>query len=173
MRFSTFSLVVCLASVPLMGCAAAPSPVSSPAELRASLEQAELAFAADTAARGIDGWLDAFADDGALLDPRGVQTRGKAAIRARMATFLAKHRLDWKPTLADVSPDGQMGYTYGVYTLAAKDDLSKILERGSFMTVWRRGPDGKWRVVADMGSEDTSPPPAAAAPPAPAAPAVP
>lgn len=166
MRLATLSLVVCLsfAFAPLAGCAAAPSPVSSPAELRASLENAELAFAADTAARGIEGWLEAFADDGAQLDARGVQTRGKTAIRDRMANFLAKHRLDWKPTLADVSPDGQMGYTYGVYTIATKEDPSKILERGSFMTVWKRGADGKWRVIADMGSEDTSPPPAPAAP---------
>ena len=61
-------------------CAAVPPPPPrpSPEALRASLTQAELDFAAATAARGVDGWVDAFAEEGRQISARGVAAQGEA-----------------------------------------------------------------------------------------------
>jgi ketosteroid isomerase-like protein len=93
------------------------------------------------------------------LGARGKITKGHAAIRAAITPFLAKAKLTWRPTLVEVAPSGDMGFTYGLYeaTVPGKDGAPVVL-RGTFMTVWRRGPDGSWKVLADHGSED---PPAA------------
>lgn len=158
------------------GCAAAGPPPPSLPELRASLEKAELDFAADTEARGVEGWVAAFADDGAQLGAKGTATRGKERIRAAMGPVLARFRILWKPTLVEVSPAGDMGYTYGQYEVRRRDGTPEVLERGAYMSVWRREADGHWKVIADMGSEDTSPrttPASAAGPQPPDAPAPP
>jgi ketosteroid isomerase-like protein len=142
-------------------CAASPPPPPPrpPVEaLRRSLEQAERDFAAASAARGADAWADVFAEDGMIFDADGEITRGKAAIRARLAPILAKVKIAWRPVVADVAPGGEMGFTYGPYEVIAPDEQGrpKVVSRGSFMTVWRRQADGTWKVAADMGSKDTS-----------------
>jgi ketosteroid isomerase-like protein len=151
----------------LSACSAAPPPPAADA-LRASLERAELAFAAATAARGPDGWVEAFAEDGMMLGSRGNITKGHAAVRARITPALAAAKLTWRPTLVEVAPSGDMGFTYGLYeaSVAGKDGVP-VVSRGTFMTVWKRGPDGSWKVLADHGSED---PPAATKPAAPPTP---
>lgn len=130
--------------------------------LRAELERTELAFAAATAERGVEGWLEYFAADGAQLSSIGRVTRGHDEIRALMTPFFAdrSRQLLWRPALVDVSPSGEMGYTWGPYELVQTDSagVKAVVSRGTFMTVWRREARG-WKVLADMGSE---------APPAPA-----
>ena len=139
----------------------APPPAARPSQeaLRASLTQAELDFAAATAARGVDGWVEAFAENGRLLNANGVVVQGKAAIRANMMGPLAKVKLTWWPTLVEVAPEGDMGFTHGPYEVKVPDAQGKLklVSHGAYLTVWRRQPDGAWKVVADFGSEDKTP----------------
>ncbi|PYS49385.1 MAG: hypothetical protein DMF68_10125 [Acidobacteria bacterium] len=57
--------------------------------------------------------------------------------------------LTWQTTKADVSPSGDLGYTYGTYALKSGADL-KQTESGNYMRIWRKQRDGKWRVVLDL-----------------------
>jgi len=57
--------------------------------------------------------------------------------------------LTWQTTKADVSPSGDLGYTYGTYELKSGADL-KQTESGNYMRIWRKQRDGKWRVVLDL-----------------------
>ena len=45
--------------------------------------------------------------------------------------------------------DGTLGYTWGRYRVEAGDSITG---RGRYLTVWRRQPDGSWKVDADIGS---------------------
>jgi len=152
------SAIPLIAALQSTGCAAVPHP--SIEGLRSSLEKAELDFAASVAARGVDAWVDTFAEDGVSLDEKGTIVRGHAAIRAQMTPVLAKVKINWHPTLVDVAPSGDMGFTYGPYEVIAPREGGKpaVVARGTFMTVWKRGPDGVWKAAADHGSEDTSKP---------------
>ena len=56
--------------------------------------------------------------------------------------------LTWKPTMADVSASGDLGYTYGAFDLKRGDAL---IEHGSYVRVWKKE-GGKWRIVVDVMS---------------------
>lgn len=56
----------------------------------------------------------------------------------------------WKPEFVDVSGLGDLGYTYGRYTLKYREDSGKMVEdTGAFHTVWKRQADGNWKFVWD------------------------
>jgi ketosteroid isomerase-like protein len=48
-----------------------------------------------------------------------------------------------------VSQSGDLGYTYGTYLM--KDGASEV--RGTYVTVWRKRPDGRWKYVLDSGNQ--------------------
>src|SRR5262245_31577918 len=116
-------LLAAAASSALSACASAPTPrAPATADAKAALEKADLDFAAATAARGVDGWLEFFSDDGAQMNAKGEITRGKEAIRRDMADYLTKTKLVWHPLLADVASSGDFGFTYGVYEASRPDE---------------------------------------------------
>lgn len=124
---------------------------------REALLQADRDFAAATARAGIDAWVDAFTDDGVQFGPGGAVIRGHDAIRRRMTPFFADPNLhlEWTPTEARTE-DG-LGYTYGRYRVtrggAADVAAATVVETGTYLSVWRKGPQG-WKVEADIGTPD-------------------
>lgn len=59
--------------------------------------------------------------------------------------------MTWEPKHATLSSSGDLGYTYGVYSLKPKDADTVIY--GSYVTIWRKQPDGKWKFVLQSGNE--------------------
>lgn len=128
----------------------------SEAEVEHELLDADRAFAAETAERGIEGWVEWFAPEGSMVQG-GREVHGREAIHQAMAPFFADTtiRLVWEPSRAEALPGGEAGFTVGPYRVVrpgfggrAADTLSV----GTYLSVWRRGPEGEWRVVADIGS---------------------
>ncbi len=61
--------------------------------------------------------------------------------------------LEWWPDTATVFPSGDLGFTTGHYLYKGKDKDGKPIEgRGNYLTVWRKGEDGKWRATVDIGT---------------------
>jgi ketosteroid isomerase-like protein len=127
---------------------ASVSAASSSAALEQQLKNADLDFAKQTAARGLDGWMDFFAEDASTISS-GRVISGKEALHKYYAAVFANKdfTLTWKPVRAEASRDGTLGYTYGNYE--AKEGVS--ISHGMYATVWRRD-NGYWKVVLDMGS---------------------
>jgi ketosteroid isomerase-like protein len=111
-----------------------------------ALNAADAAFAADTAARGADGWVAAFAPDGAQWED-DQRIEGAAAIRAHITATLAAGALAWSPIASGAR--GDLGFTLGEWTFTAP--TKQIVARGSYCTIWRRQPDGRWLVAFDVG----------------------
>lgn len=109
------------------------------------LEAADRSFSADTGARGVEGWVAAFAPDGAMLRPRG-RIEG-AAIAEAMRPTLTSGTLAWTPIAS--RRRGDLGFTVGkaTFTAARPEDSW----RSSYVTLWRRQPDGSWKVLLDTG----------------------
>jgi ketosteroid isomerase-like protein len=61
-----------------------------------------------------------------------------------------KGKLTWSPIGADVSSSGDLGYTLGTYEITAADDSSKVIERGSYVRIWRSEAGRAPRVVIDI-----------------------
>lgn len=65
--------------------------------------------------------------------------------------------LTWEPKTAAVARSGDLGYTWGTYelTVPVAAGPPKVTQ-GKYANVWRKDPQGRWRVVLDIGN---SPPP--------------
>jgi ketosteroid isomerase-like protein len=107
------------------------------------LEAADVAFAKDVDARGVAGWTDAF-------DPRGVMVRrdqrliGHDAIAEAITPVLSDGKLAWAPIAS--RRQGDVGFTVGKATHTGKDAW-----KSTYLTLWRKQPDGSWKVLLDTG----------------------
>jgi ketosteroid isomerase-like protein len=115
----------------------------------------EARFAKDVAARGGAGFADWFAPDGVALGNGVAPLIGKVAIE-KSATWSPKnYQLTWTPADAMMGPSGDMGYTWGHYEGHSKDaNGNDVTTSGRYITMWRREPDGSWKVVLDAGSTE-------------------
>jgi ketosteroid isomerase-like protein len=149
------------ATVLLAACAPAESPTPpDPEAVRASLIAADQAFAAATAAKGLEGWLAAFDTTAIQMEPDVPFTPGLAAIRGAMAPAFADTtwRLTWEPTMAFASAAGDLGYTLGTWQSTRYNDAGRgQVSTGKYVTIWRKQADGSWKVVFDGGNPDSSP----------------
>jgi ketosteroid isomerase-like protein len=119
------------------------------------LFELEARFAKDVAARGGAAFADWFAGDGVALGNAAAPLIGKVAI-AKGANWSPKdYQLTWTPTDAMMGPSGDMGYTWGHYEGRSKDaNGNAVTVTGRYITMWRKEPDGNWKVVLDAGSNE-------------------
>jgi ketosteroid isomerase-like protein len=135
----------------------APNPLSDTTVKpgKVLLYDLEARFAKDVAARGGAGFAEWFAEDGVALGNGAAPKIGKIAI-AKSATWSpAEYQLTWTPTDAMMGPSGDMGYTWGHYEGRGKDSHGNpVLTSGRYITMWRKEPDGNWKVVLDAGANE-------------------
>ncbi len=113
---------------------------------RKSLLEMERAFSKASAERGVlKAYPSYLANDVRLLHPDKFPFVGAQA--ARTALEANQATLTWEPTFADVSRSGDLGYTYGKYQKKLADGKE---ETGNIVHVWKRQPDGKWKVVIEV-----------------------
>jgi ketosteroid isomerase-like protein len=118
------------------------------------LLQADKDFAKAAAARGAEGFLSFFADDGTILPKNGAPIQGREGLGAafREAWGQPGYSLQWTPLKAEMARSGELGYTYGTYERKRVVDGKAVIETGKYTTIWRRQRDGKWKVILDMGN---------------------
>jgi ketosteroid isomerase-like protein len=140
----------------LLGVASACTRTVDVAATRTALQDADRAFDRATSERRLEGWVEFFAEDGAMLRPGGTVT-GRAAIREHMSPVLRdpSFTLRWGPTRSDVGAAGDLGYTVGRYEARRLDKKGGSAARtGTYLTIWKKQVDGSWKVVLDTGVED-------------------
>jgi ketosteroid isomerase-like protein len=59
--------------------------------------------------------------------------------------------LTWQPLGADVSQSKDLGYTHGTYSLSRKEQPEKVIERGSYLRIWKKQ-NGVWKIVLDVAN---------------------
>ena len=114
--------------------------------------QAERAFCALAQEEGLKKAFTTFADSTAVLMRNNEIIKGYQAIYDYMdqPTDLKDMMLIWEPEFVDVSQSGDLGYTYGPFTLSFTDVEGKRQEStGVFHTVWKRNSLGEWKYVWD------------------------
>ncbi|HEX8368754.1 MAG TPA: nuclear transport factor 2 family protein [Pyrinomonadaceae bacterium] len=69
---------------------------------------------------------------------------------AVIADFRAKQgKLFSKPAGSGISGSGDLAYIYGTYEIK-ESAATEAVETGSFVRVWKRGKNGKWKMAADV-----------------------
>jgi ketosteroid isomerase-like protein len=128
------------------------------AELAAQLRATEEAFARTMADRDHAAFVSFLAED-AVFFGRAGELRGREAVAAAWKPLYegAVAPFSWQPEVATVLDSGTLGLTSGP---VLAPDGRRI---GTFTSVWRREPDGSWKIIFDRGCPDCECPPATTA----------
>jgi uncharacterized protein (TIGR02246 family) len=152
-------MVLLALSLPALPCSAAnmsaagPDPVTLIASARPAIEAANTHFLpamerGDAAAVAAD-----YADDGVLITSDGTAIRGRSAIAARYRAEMADlgKVVGGGLTQEGVTVSGGLVYEWGHGWLAFRLKGGKRrVSSGPYLTVWRRGKDGKWAIIRNL-----------------------
>jgi len=143
-------LAACCALI-LLGCAAAPAPVTRTADIATLREQVfatERAFAKTMADRDFPAFTS-FLSDEAVFFSGPSPLRGKAEVAARWKRFFeAKEApFSWEPAQVEVLDSGTLALSTG----PVRDPAGK--QFAIFTSVWRQEAPGTWRIVLDKGED--------------------
>ncbi|HEX8137263.1 MAG TPA: DUF4440 domain-containing protein [Pyrinomonadaceae bacterium] len=129
----------------------------------ASLVEAERSFARTSVEKGVrESFYQFFAEDGINFQPHPTKTR--EAIRKQPAPPARPPiTLNWEPAYADIARSGDLGYTTGPFWLTDQGPQHRPTRHGYYFSIWKKQPDGSWKVVIDAGIQ--TPAPASSAPP--------
>jgi ketosteroid isomerase-like protein len=116
------------------------------------LLQTDEDFSAMSVAKGMKAAFIEYIDsNGILLKPGHLPIAGANAIDYLIQQNDTGFTLNWQPQNAFVSKSADLGYTYGVYALHPKS-LDTVLY-GTYVSIWKKQQDGKWKFVLDSGNE--------------------
>ncbi|MEP6925240.1 MAG: nuclear transport factor 2 family protein [Pyrinomonadaceae bacterium] len=116
---------------------------------------AEQAFAQTAAEKGTKAAFLEFVAPEGIVFANDKPENGREVWEKRTANHSL---LAWQPTLADVSADGDLGYTTGNWEFRSKGATDAPVAWGEYFTIWRRQPDGKWKFDLDIGIRHESAP---------------
>jgi ketosteroid isomerase-like protein len=132
-----------------------PAPRATNEQLAEQLRQTETAFARTMADRDHAAFTSFLADETVFMGRTTL--RGKATVATAWKRYYEEPKapISWKPDRAEVLDSGTLGMTSGPVFDEAGERI------GTFNSVWRRDPDGRWRIVFDIGCPycETVPPP--------------
>lgn len=119
----------------------------------ASLIEAERAFSRLAEAKGIrEAFLTCLAPDAVVFRPGPVDGR---PVYEKMDPANPTV-LTWEPEVAEVAASGELGYTSGPYQVRPRRGAEPT-GFGHYVSVWRKQPDGAWKVRLDIGIQHDRP----------------
>lgn len=151
------SPVFCQVLSPNGSATTAPNPLTDPTAKpgKMLLFDLEARFARDVLERGGVAFADWFAEDGVALGNGQAPVVGRVAIAKSAAWDPKVYQLTWTPTDGSMGPSGDIGYTWGHFEGHSKDaNGNPITTTGRYITIWRKQPDGNWKVVMDAGANE-------------------
>jgi ketosteroid isomerase-like protein len=96
-----------------------------------------------------------FADDAVTLNNGKPAVLGRTAIAAQAQWDPKTYQLTWTPQGAQMGPSNDMGFTWGRYEGHSKDkNGGPVVITGRYFTVWKKLPDGTWKVALDASADE-------------------
>ena len=123
------------------------SPASAQVDVAATVRARETAFAQTMADRDFDAFLTFLSPEAVFFNGNEPQ-RGREAIARAWAPFFdgPSAPFSWAPDVVQVLESGSLALTSGPVRDPAGTEV------GRFNSIWRKDPDGTWRIVFDKGS---------------------
>ena len=142
----TMTKQVLFSAMAVLCAASFGSAVAADRDLTAEVRNAERAFAKTMADRDLKAFGTYVAEEGVFFGGKG-PLRGRAAVVESWKRFFVEKEapFSWEPETVEVLASGNLGLTSG----PVHDPKGNLI--GTFSTIWRLEPDGKWRVVFDKG----------------------
>ena len=133
--------------------AACGAPSANVEQERSVLLQRDKEWSATT--KDLDKFLGFYASDASVYAPGMPIATGTDSLRKAFTAMTAMpgFSLQWTASKADVSAAGDIGYTTGAY----QSTMGGAAEKGKYVTIWKKQPDGAWRVSEDIFNADAAP----------------
>jgi ketosteroid isomerase-like protein len=151
------TMLLVTAAFVITGCGKQDRSAAAIAELGA----ADAALSDAVAKQDLERIASFYAEEAVSMPTAEPLIRGKAAIRDEWRHVLGIPGMQSASTTrqVDVSASGDFGYTRGEYTsrMVGQDGLP-VTEPGKWLSVWKKQPDGNWRIVVDTFNTDIMPP---------------
>lgn len=129
-------------------------PAADADDVRRSVMCAEVSFSRAAERRDLDSFTGLL-DSEARFVTGGV-SRGPAEIAAAWAPYFddGGPAIRWRPAIVEVVAGGTLALSRGPYRVRGRDSAGNATESwGTFNSVWRRQPDGGWKVLFDAGGD--------------------
>jgi ketosteroid isomerase-like protein len=135
-----FIVVLLALALPVLALGQTPAAGQSAAEK--AVRETDAANAKSAAAKSVEGVLSYYDEEAVLADSNGATFRGQEpeAFRAVWEKMFAQSgALTWTIQRLVVLKSGTTAYSSGTWTNG--------IAKGTFVAVWRKHPDGKWKVL--------------------------
>jgi ketosteroid isomerase-like protein len=160
--------VYCLAVLVAIGCSSAQAPEKlGRTALRAGVDSAAGRLLTALRTNSSDSLMVLMAEDVLLMPPNEPVLRGKPAVRAWYDRFLLQLRTsDLTITGREVFLGGEWATEIAsfAWSLVPVAGEPATIDRGSYVQVWHREPDGRWLFARELWNSSTPPAPASKAP---------
>lgn len=133
------------AALPLASTLAAQADVPPALRAMADAERAFSARASETNWR--DAFIEFFADEAVNFQPDPGPARER--LRRQPAPPPGAPSFQWEPRTGDVAQSGDLGYLTGPVRYAPGPDGTP--RHGCYFSVWKKQPDGTFKVILDVG----------------------
>ena len=156
-RLRTLPLcLLCFAVLAICSCSQPAAPDTRAVD-EAAIRTASADWSKAAQAKDLDKSTAVFADDGIAMYPKMPILQGKEAIHKGWQQMLAAPGpgLTFAPTGVEVARSGDIAWEHGKYEYATADKKGIVsIEKGKYVTVWKKQPDNSWKVAADIDNPD-------------------
>lgn len=130
----------------------------TPEAITATIERGRLTFEAALRAGDAAAASSVYADDATLVAPAADVLRGRSAIEGFWRTGVETGIQRVELAVLDLQQRGDIVFEVGQYAIHLTPESGEaVVDRGRYLVVHRREPDGRWRRVAEMFSPDPIP----------------
>jgi uncharacterized protein (TIGR02246 family) len=93
-----------------------------------------------------------YSPDAVFIQPDGARVKGSAAIRRLYEKVTSTFDSNLNFSSERVKISGDLAYDSGTYTetLLTRATHKSMLSKGSYLTIYRRGKDGNWKIAEQM-----------------------
>ncbi len=114
--------------------------------------EADRAFSAMSETNGLrNAYIEFIDSNGVLLRPGNLPFVGGDAMDFISQSNDTTFTMTWEPKSATIATSGDMGYSYGVYSI--KPATEDTVYYGTYVTIWKRQANGKWKFVLQSGND--------------------
>jgi ketosteroid isomerase-like protein len=132
-------------------------PIDTRVQDERAIRDADAATLKAAQANDVNGAVANYADNADWLPPNAPMVHGRAAIRAGWAKLIGNpgSTIDWQINKVEIGRAGDLAYTIYTYQMSLDGrDGKPITDQGKDMAVWKKRPDGAWKMVADTFNSD-------------------
>jgi ketosteroid isomerase-like protein len=120
-----------------------------------AMQQTDVDFAQMAEEKGFrKAFMEYMEEEAILLRDNHMPIIGADAVQYISSINDSTFKISWEPQGGDVAESGDMGYTFGLYQLKTETEE----QRGTYLTIWRKQKDGKWKYAVDAGTQGLEPP---------------